>query len=401
MARAINRLSARRAATLKTPGLHADGNGLYLNVSQSGAKSWRAIYQFNGKRYELGLGSHPPVTLAEARDEATKIKQWVKEGINPKSARMRAANDDSPSFGVVATELIDGLEAGWKNEKHRQQWRNTLATYATEIWDTDVALIDVNSIIRVLKPIWLTKPETANRVRGRIERVLDAAKVRGLRSGDNPALWRGNLALLLPARKAKGQQRHHPAMLFIDVPAFMTAVKTRPAISARALEFTILTAARTSETLHARWSEIDLDARLWTVPANRMKAGKVHRVPLSDAAISILTAMAKTGLTLPNQNDFIFPGSRSGKPLSNMSMEMLLRRMQIENTTVHGFRSSFRDWAGEMTHFPREIAEAALAHSVGNEVERAYRRGDALDKRRDMMTAWSEYLGTQQPAPRR
>lgn len=290
----------------------------------------------------------------------------------------------------MATELIDGIEAGWRNSKHRQQWRNTLATYAASIWAKDVSAVDANDLVTILRPIWHTKPETASRVRGRIERVLDAAKVRGLRSGDNPASWRGNLSLLLPAREGKGESRHHAAMPFGDVPALMAKLKPRPATAARALEFTILTAARTSETLMATWSEIDLTTGLWTIAAGRMKAGKTHRVPLSDNALTILTNLAEECDTLPDS--YVFPGAKSGLPLSNMSMAMLLRRMDIAYITVHGFRSSFRDWAGEETPFPREVAEAALAHTIGSEVERAYRRGDALEKRRQMMTAWADYV---------
>ncbi len=390
MARATQRLTARSAATLKVAGLHADGNGLYLNITLSGAKSWRMIYRYSGKRCELGLGSFSATPLAQARDEVAKARAQLKEGIDPIAVRRHVPAEDSSSFGAVATELIDGIEAGWRNPKHRQQWRNTLATYAAPIWAKDVSAIDANDLVKLLKPIWHTKPETASRLRGRIERVLDAAKVRGLRSGDNPAGWRGNLSLLLPASKGKSSKQHHAAMPFSDVPALMASLKKRPATAARALEFTILTAARTSETLMATWSEIDLAARLWTIPANRMKAGKVHRVPLSDAALGILANMAKDNDVLPDA--YIFPGARLRHPLSNMSMSMLLRRMKISNVTVHGFRSSFRDWAGEATQFPREVAEAALAHAVGSEVERAYRRGDALEKRREMMTAWADYL---------
>lgn len=390
MARATNRLSARGALAMKLPGLHADGNGLYLNITLSGAKSWRLIYRYSNKRCELGLGAYSSTTLAQARDEATKAKALLKAGIDPKAARRDDASQNSPDFGAVATELIDGLEVGWRNPKHRQQWRNTLATYAAPIWTKDVSKIDVNDLIGLLRPIWQTKPETASRVRGRIERVLDAAKVRGLRSGDNPARWRGNLSLLLPARKSKGQNQHHAAMPFDVVPEFLIRLRTRPATAARALEFTILTAARTSETLLATWSEIDLSAKVWTIAASRMKAGKIHRVPLSGAALGILALMAKENVASPNP--YIFPGPKSDRPLSNMSMPMLLRRMEVSHATVHGFRSSFRDWAGEATQFPREVAEAALAHAVGSEVELAYRRGDALEKRREMMTAWADYL---------
>lgn len=391
MARATQRLNARSAATLKEAGLHADGHGLYLKVTPAAAKSWRLIYRYGNKRCELGLGSFATTSLAQARDAAAKAKALIKDGIDPKAARQNASRQDNAAFGVVANDLLDGIEAGWRNAKHRQQWRNTLTTYAAPIWTKDVANIDANDLVRILKPIWYTKPETASRVRGRIERVLDAAKVRGLRTGDNPANWRGHLSLLLPARKGQAQKKHHLAMPFSDVPALMVRLKSRPATAARALEWTILTAARTSETLNATWAEIDLEARLWTVPAERMKAGNIHRVPLSDAALGVLVRMAAEQEAKPQAH--IFPGARAGHPLSNMSMAMLLRRMDIHDATVHGFRSSFRDWAGEETEFPREIAEAALAHTIGNEVERAYRRGDSLEKRRQMMADWAVYLG--------
>lgn len=398
MARATNRLTARGVIALKAPGLHADGNGLYLRVTLSGAKSWTLIYRFGGKRTELGLGPLSATTLAQARADVANARALLRESRDPKAARRAGAISSHPSFGTVATELIDGIEAGWRNAKHRQQWRATLRTYAAAIWDKDVAAINVNDLIAILKPIWRAKPETASRVRGRIERVLDAGKVRGLRTGENPAVWRGNLSLLLPTRKGKGQNRHHAAMPFGEVPAFMTSLKTRPAMAARALEFTILTAARTSETLGATWSEVDLAARLWTVAGERMKAGKGHRVPLSDPAMDILAALARVNGAGPGS--FIFPGGAPDRSLSNMSMAMLLRRMEVVGATVHGFRSSFRDWAGEATTYSREVAEAALAHAVGSEVERAYRRGDALDKRREMMAEWAGYLAAAGCLPR-
>ena len=251
-----------------------------------------------------------------------------------------------------------------------------------------MAAIETNHVLSVLQPIWQSKPETASRLRGRIEKVLDYAKAQGLRSGSNPAGWRGHLSAILP-KPAKLVRGHHPAMPFDDVPAFVVELRKRQAAAAMALEFTILTAARTSETLGATWSEIDLKKALWTIPAGRMKAGREHRVPLVGRATEILSACL-----LARQNDFVFPGLKLGKPLSNMSMEMLLRRMSQTTITTHGFRSSFRDWAGEQTTFPREVAEAALAHQVGDETERAYRRGDALEKRRAMMSAWDDFVST-------
>lgn len=384
MAREINRLSARKVATLTEPGLHADGNGLYLNVSGSGAKSWRLIYNHLSKRRELGLGSLIAVSLAEAREKTLNARKLLADGIDPKAV-WRKSEVAQLTFGEVATDFIEGHEEGWKNKKHRQQWRNTLATYAKPIWDKPVADVDVDDVLQILRPIWTPKHETASRLRGRIERVLDVAKARRLRTGENPAAWRGNLSVILPKRK-NGPKRHHPAMPFTEVPAFMQKLSQRSALAARALELTILTASRTSETLGARWSEVDLDAKLWVIPPDRMKAGKEHRVPLSSPAVAVLQSLERL-------NDFVFPGFKADKPLSNMTMEMLLRRMEVDQFTVHGFRSSFRDWCGdEAPQFPREVAEQALAHAVGNEVERAYRRGDALEQRRELMAAWADYV---------
>ena len=388
MARLTNRLSARAVATNTTPGMHADGAGLYLNISRSGTKSWRLIYRVAGKRTELGLGSAAATTLAQARSKAAEAQMLVRDGIDPKQARKGMAVSADHSFGAVATALIDGIEVGWRNEKHRKQWRTTLNKYAEKIWNKDVAAIDANDLIKILGPIWLTKHETANRVRGRIERVLDAARVREMRSGVNPASFRGNLSVLLP--DYKGGVTHHAAMPFIDLPAFLAVLRTRPAMSARALEFTILTAARTSETLQATWSEVDLTARLWTIPGNRMKVNEEHRVPLNDPALQLLSVLAKESGAEPGA--YVFPSNQPDRPLSGMSMAMLLRRMKVLGITVHGFRSTFRDWVGETTNFPREVAEAALAHKIASKVERAYRRGDAFDKRRKMMAKWAQFL---------
>ena len=275
------------------------------------------------------------------------------------------------------------IETGFRNAKHRSQWRNTLATYTTPIWNKRLAEIETDDVLACLKPIWQAKAETASRVRGRIERVLDAAAARGLRSRDNPARWRGHLANLLPKRQ-KLARGHHAAMPFVDVPVFVERLREVEGVSARALEFTILTAARSGEVLGARWSKIDLDAKVWTVSAGRMKAAREHRVPLSERAVEILSALAAVKI-----GDYVFPGAKRGSPLSVMALTMVMRRMGMEAFTVHGFRSAFRDWAGERTNFPREVAEAALAHVVGDETERAYRRGDALEKRRALMEAWA------------
>jgi integrase len=356
-----------------------------LVVSESGARKWVLRYMRVRKRVEMGLGSVPAVSLAQAREKAADARRMVKAGKDPVAARRaeRAAQADGETFGAFALKLVDTIETGFRNEKHRAQWRNTLTTYAAPIWNRRLADIETDDVLACLKPIWTAKAETASRVRGRIERVLDAAAARGLRSRENPARWRGHLANLLPKRPG---HIHHAAMLFDDVPAYVAKLRNAEAVSARALEFTILTAARSGEVLGARWSEVDLEAKLWTVPAGRMKAGREHRIPLPERAGEILSTLAETKI-----GDFVFPGAKRGSPLSVMALTMVMRRTGAGNFTVHGFRSAFRDWAGERTNFPREIAEAALAHVVGDETERAYRRGDALEKRRELMSAWAAF----------
>jgi integrase len=387
VARQINRLNARRVAAEKEPRLHADGNGLYLAVSDTGAKSWRLILTINGKRRELGLGSANVVSLGEARtkrDEALKLRQ---QGLDPFEVWRRTGKEDVRTFGSVALDFIASKEAGWRNAKHRQQWRSTLTTYAAPIWEKPVDEVAFGDVLAILKPIWSTKAETAKRVRGRIERVLDYAKFMNLRMGENPAAWIGNLEHPLPAQQ-KGPKRHHAAMPYEQAPAFFQSLCEQSSLSAKVLKFTILTAARTGEALGATWQEIDLDKALWTIPASRMKAGKEHQVPLSAAAVDLLKTLkeGREGQAL------IFPGQSGKKPLSNMAMLMLLRRMKVEEFTVHGFRSTFRDWAGDRTDFAREVVEHALAHMIGSEVERAYRRGHALEKRRELMEAWAGFL---------
>ncbi|AKM10993.1 tyrosine-type recombinase/integrase [Croceicoccus naphthovorans] len=386
MARSINKLNAITARNLTKPGLHADGRGLYLNVEKSGAKSWRYIFKHARRRRELGLGSYPTVSLAEARSRAEELNQRRSEGECPTSYRVVETDDtEQPTtFGEFATDYVDLQKAGWKNLKHRQQWRNSLETYCGPIWDKSISDVDLEDLQTILRPIWLDKHETASRVRGRIERVLDAARLKGLRTGENPAAWRGNLALLLP-KVRKGPKRHQPSMPYQDAPEFISRLRSNDGLASRALELTIHTATRTSEVLHARWDEFDLDVAVWTIPAERMKAGRAHRVPLSEQVIALIEA-------LPRQNAYLFPGAKPDKPLSNMSMLQVLRRMGLGRYTVHGFRSSFRDWAADVAEVPREIAEAALAHQVGSEVERAYRRGDALEQRRDLMRKWSKFV---------
>ncbi|MET3853038.1 site-specific integrase [Rhizobium sp. OAE497] len=396
MARPINKFSAKTVEAIKDPGRHSDGGGLYLKVLPDGRRQWVFMYRWHGKQKEMGLGAYAPVnvpkgvkvdfvSLGDARQKATDARAAIAEGVDPMAARRAVVT--VPEFGVFADELIDQMAPGFRNEKHLAQWRMTLGdTYCKPIRKKAVNEIDTDDVLKILRPIWATKSETASRIRGRIEYVLDAAKAKGFRSGENPAVWRGHLALLLPKRH-KLTRGNHAAMPYTEVPSFMTALRGRVAVSARALEFTILTAARSGETFGAKWAEIDMVAKVWTIPADRMKAGRTHRVALSDAAISILTEMQKLG-SLPGQ--FVFPGAKKDKPLSNMAMDMTLRRMKSD-VTVHGFRSSFRDWCGEVSTFPREVAEAALAHIVGDETERAYRRGDALEKRRELMQAWASF----------
>jgi integrase len=391
MPRLLNRLTDRAINSTKiNPGRHADGGGLYLVVDRPGgkdaAKRWVFLYRKDGRLREMGLGGLLNVPMAKARAEAEKwrlvLGDRAKRG-DPIAERKRSSGG-VPAFGDFADKFLDAKEAGWRNDKHRAQWRMTLTEYAASLRRKPVSEIATEDILSVLKPIWTEKPETAARLRGRIERVLDAARAAGHRTGENPARWRGHLDHLL-AKRQKLSRGHHAAMPYDEVPAFVVGLRERPATAARALEFCILTAARSGEALAARWDEIDFDAKVWTVPAGRMKAAREHRVPLSDRAIAILREM-EAGRT----GEYIFPGQRPRRPLSNMAFEMLLRRINSPYT-AHGFRSSFRDWAGDKTTFPREVAEAALAHAIGNETEAAYRRSDALEKRRRLMDAWAAF----------
>jgi integrase len=412
VARQINRLSSRTVATVKTPGLHADGLGLYLRVDKpranivtgednTGSKRWAFIFQWRGKRTEMGLGSVSTFDLKEARAMALEARKLVAKGINPIEAR-KAGGVDAPTFGTVADELLASLADGWRNDKHQAQWKTSLEVHAKPLRAKAVDAVTTEDVLEVLKPLWAVTPESASRVRGRIERVLDAAKAKGWRLGENPARWRGHLALLLPKRQ-KLQRGHHAAMPFADAPAFFADLKGRPAVAARGLEWTILAAARTGETTGATFREIDFAAKVWTVPAERMKAGKEHRVPMTPRMVEIAVAQREAAKLLGRNtnplDELIFPGASAGKGMSNMAMTMLLRRMEAEKVTVHGFRSTFRDWAGETTDFPREVVEAALAHAVGDAVELAYRRGDALLKRRKLMEAWASYLSGRRAAP--
>lgn len=383
----MKRLSARTVATATKPGRHADGDGLYLVVDASGAKRWLFLFRWQGKLKEMGLGGLSTVALADAREHASEARRVLKSGQNPIEQRRlaRAEPEATVTFGAFADQVVADLSHGFRNEKHKAQWTATLATYAASLRPLPVDAIGTNEMLAVLTPIWRTKAETASRVRGRIERVLDAAKAKGLRTGENPARWRGHLDKLLPARH-KLTRGHHAAMPFADVPAFLANLRQRDAVAAMALEFCILNASRSGEVLNARWDEIDRKARVWTIPPQRMKAGLEHRVPLTESALAILERAETI-----RSSEYVFPGQKRGRPLSIMAMEMQLRRMKVP-VTVHGFRSSFRDWAGECTSFPRDVAEMALAHVVGDATERAYRRGDALDRRRKLMEAWSMFV---------
>lgn len=392
MPKVTDRLTAIQVKNLNVDGLHPDGNGLYLKVA-GGSKSWVLRYMLNRRARYLGLGSASSVRLGKARELASKARELVRQGIDPiehrknERAQAKLAEATGLTFRQCAEALIESHESAWKNAKHRQQWRNTLATYAyPEIGNLPVSSVDTEQVLKILQPIWTAKPETASRVRGRIEAVLDWAKARGARQGENCARWRGHLDHLLPKRSKVARVKHHPAMPFAEIPAFMVELRERTEIAARGLEFLILTACRTGEVLGARWDEVDLGSRAWLVPGARTKTGKEHRVPLAPAAIVLLNAMAEIKL-----NEFVFPGMKQGRPLSDMALLMLLRRMGRSEITGHGFRSSFRDWAAERTNSPNHVVEMALAHAVSDKVEAAYRRGDLFAKRRKLMEAWASY----------
>jgi integrase len=391
--RELGRLSAVRVAALEEPGRYPDGNGLYLQVSKWNTKSWMLRYQLAGRSREMGLGPLTDVSLKQARDKARAARLLLIDGMDPiearagKKAALRAEVAKRITFKQASEKYIEAHRAGWRNAKHGDQWEATLITYAYPvIGNLNVAHIETSHVIKILEPIWATKTDTASRVRGRMEAILDWARVRHYREGDNPARWRGHLQSLLPAKGKVKKVRHQAAMAFAEVPAFMEDLRGRDSLSMRALELTILTAARTSEVLLARWEEFDLGTGVWTIPGERTKSGREHRVPLSRRALEIVQAIPKIRGT-----SFVFPGQKAGAALSNMAMLQALRGMKGDGLTVHGFRSSFRDWAGEVSTFPRELAEAALGHIVGDKAEQAYRRGDALEKRRRMMEAWAQY----------
>lgn len=388
------KLTVREIEAIRDPGRHHTGDGLYLQVRASGARTWLFRYMRAGRAREMGLGSASTVKLADARLRANEARRLLAEGHDPIEHRRqidRAQEQEqvkAKTFRQVADDLIKSKESGWRNAKHRYQWRATLETYAYPVFgDLPVAEVDTDLVLKALEPIWRSKTETASRLRGRIEAVLDYARVKGYRQGPNPALWRGHLSHLLPAPSDVQTIQHQPALPYAEMPAFMARLRERDGTSARALEFVILTAARTGEVLGARWREFDLADGVWTVPAERMKARREHRVPLSTVALDIVEGMRDE----QSSDAFVFAGQRADRPLSQMALLMLLRRLERTDITVHGFRSTFRDWVAEQTDFPGDVAEAALAHKIPNKVEAAYRRGDLFDKRRQLMEVWASH----------
>jgi integrase len=399
-------------------GMHADGTGLYLRVQASGAKSWIFRFQLNGRRREMGIGTLDVKSAPDARADAATFIAQVRAGVDPIEARNRIeASQDSTrvmTFDEAAKQFIKANKTGWKNAKHADQWQNTLDAYASPVFGTrPVSEVDLSMVLQVLEPIWETKTETATRVRGRIENVLDWATVKGYRDGANPARWKGHLEHLMKSRKdmaaaghKKATVRHHPALPYARVAAFMAALRAVPGSGARALELAILTAARSGEVRGTLWSEFDLDGKVWVIPKDRMKATREHRVPLSPAAVNLLEGLDRKG-----EHALVFIGERGRKigdrgqtPISDMTITAVIRRMNEGEAGVvwtdpktnaqivpHGFRSTFRDWAAEQTDYSNEMVEMALAHAVGNKVEAAYRRGDMLEKRRDLMDAWAKY----------
>jgi integrase len=399
MARAIGRLTALKVEKARKPGMYADGAGLYLRVTDGGTKNWILRYMLDRRPRWMGLGPLSLYGLAEARARALDARRKRHEGIDPIDARryersrQRLNAAKVITFKQCAEGYIASHRAGWRNEKHKYQWSATLSTYAYPVIGVlPVQSIDTALVLKVLEPIWTVKPETASRVRQRIENILDFAKVRGWRDGENAARWRGHLDKLLPSRSRVRQVAHHAALPYAELPAFLVSLRAREAIAARGLEFLILTAARTGEVIGARWNEIDLLNKTWTVPAGRMKAHREYRVPLSPRVLAILGQMRAAG-----QKDdgaaFVFPG-QPGKPLSNTAFLMLMRRMGRGDLTAHGFRATFKTWASERTSFQSEIAEASLAHVTGGKVEQAYMRGDLFEKRRRLMAQWATFCTT-------
>ena len=405
MARLRDILTDKAVKALKEPGMYHDGEGLYLRITPAGLKSWLYRFKVDGSQKHFGLGGYPDTSILKARDGAEKLRKQRKAGEAPVPVRERnrlakeqaiaqeaerqlqaaAAAKAAITFETFAEEFIAAREAEWKNPKHRAQWLSTLKAYVyPKIGSKPVAQIDIDDVLAVVTPYWATKNETINRVRGRIEQILDAARVRKLRVGENPARLRGNLDALLAKRSKVLNREHHAAMAYDELPAFIGRLREQPGQAATALELAILTACRTSEVLNAVWEEFDLDVGVWVIPKERMKAHREHRVALSKQAVELLRRQPKAGV-------YVFPGRRPERPMSNMALLMVLRRMGLGDLTTHGFRSSFADWAAEQTSHPTMVVEAALAHVSGDKVERAYRRSDVLEKRRQLMDDWGSF----------
>lgn len=402
MARGHGKLSALAIGRAKEPGLYADGGGLYLQVASSGATSWIYRYQRAGRRRYMGLGPVAAVGLAEARRKALAARKVLADGFDPideaqeRAAAAAAKSSAAMTFQQAAERYIEAHRGGWRNPKHVAQWPSTLRKYVFPVFgDKPVAAVDVALVLQVLEPIWETKNETARRVRGRIEAVLDWAAAGGLRSRENPARWRGLLQHRLSRQPRGARIQHHPALDYRKMAPLMARLGVEEGEAARCLEFAILTGCRTSEAIGMRWSEVDLDASLWVVPPDRIKAGRAHRVPLVGRALELVRAQARYRV-----GEFVFNGRKHGAGLSNMALSAVLKRLGYDHVTVHGFRSSLRDWASEATNFPREVAEMALAHAVGDRVEAAYRRGDLLQKRIDFLKDWETHCFTKKVSRR-
>ncbi|MFM9848287.1 MAG: tyrosine-type recombinase/integrase [Hyphomicrobiaceae bacterium] len=395
----MHKLTAIKVAAARKPGYLSDGGNLYLRIASGGSKSWAFRYVIAGRARDAGLGPYPVVSLNAARTEAEKFRQLVAGGVDPIEVRRNerqtavVASAKSVTFEACARAFVASREAGWRNSKHRAQWHSTLKTYVYPIAGAlPVQNIDTNVILSVLQPLWASKPETASRVRGRIEAVLNSATARGYRDGACPARWRGHLDQILPAKSKVRRVKHHASLPYAELPEFMAKLRKSEGISARALEFTILAAARTGEALGATFDECDLDAKLWTVPAERMKGGRGHRVALCSRAVAIVMDMAEMRVS-----EFIFPGMKPGRPLSNMALLMLLRDLR-PGITTHGFRSAFKDWCTERTNFPDHVSEAALAHVSSDRVRAAYARSDLVELRRQLMEEWGRFCGKEPAA---
>ena len=393
MARKAQEMGPLAVSKLTTPGLHAVGGvaGLALQVSESGARSWVLRAMIAGRRRDMGLGGFPDVTLAGAREAARAARAKIKAGKDPIEEARQAKSEllaslaKNLTFEQCATAYIAAHEPSWKSAKHRAQWQATLGTYAYPVFGSLLVRdVELPHVLEVLESIWRTKTETASRLRGRIELVLDWATARGYREGLNPARWKGHLSVLLPSPNKIAKEEHYQALPAGQMGTFMQVLREQAGMGAKALEFAVLTAARSGEIRGASWSEFDLEAGEWTIPAERMKAGREHRVPLSPRALEILRAQPRIA-----GSEWVFPAPRGGL-LSDMTLSAVLRRMKVA-AVPHGFRSTFRDWCAEHTNYPREVAEMALAHAIENKVEAAYRRGDLFEKRRRLMNEWADF----------